>query len=162
MTGVRKARTILLRASSVLLSLFLLCACDSTLFHSFRSLDGGWQRGHVLEYVYDATYANVAACGMRVEARTTAGYRYKDLVVRAEYLDMRDSLMSVDTIPLVIYTGNGRRAGATAGMLYQQQSDISPLRLSGIDTVVIRLSHLMPDETLTGITDVGIKLVGWH
>ena len=157
MTDVRKARTILQRASSFLLLLLVLCSCDGTLFHSFRSVDGGWQRGNQLEYIYDGGYMDSSACGFYVEARTTANYLYKNLVVRAEFLNMRDSLLSVDTIPLVIYNDNGRRTGATAGMLYQQKSEFGVLKLP-VDTLVIRLSHIMPDDTLEGVADVGVRL----
>ncbi|MBR2318839.1 MAG: hypothetical protein IKA52_04110 [Bacteroidaceae bacterium] len=140
----------------------MLCACDGTLFHSFRSLNGGWQRGNNLVYMYDGRYMSAGVYGMYLEARTIAGYRYKNLTVRAEYYNMRDSLLAVDTIPLVIYNENGSRAGATAGMLYQQSSDMRLVNLPAGDSVVISLSHLMPDETLKGVTDVGVRLVGLH
>lgn len=159
MTDVKKVRTTLLKASSAFLSFLLLCACDSTLFHSFKQLNGGWERGVVLEYKYAGSTVNRGGCGMFVETRTTAGYRYKNVVVRAECLDMRDSILSVDTVPIVVYKDNGRRAGATAGMLYQQESELAVMNLPACDSLVIRLSHIMPDDTLTGITDVGVRLV---
>ena len=70
---------------------------------------------------------------------------------------MRDSLLKVDTIPLVIYNDNGRRIGATAGILYQQKSELGILNLPS-DSLVIRLSHIMPAEILEGVADVGVRL----
>ena len=162
MIDVKKARTILIGASSILLSFLLLCACDGTLFHSFHSVNEGWQRNCGLEYMYDGKHLGSGKCGMYLEARTMAKYRYKNLVVRAEYMNMRDSLLAVDTIPLAVYDDTGRRFGATAGILYQQKSDIRFLDLPAGDSVVIRLSHIMPDDTLEGVADIGVRLIGLH
>ena len=162
MIDVKKARTTLIGASSILLSFLLLCACDGTLFHSFHSVNEGWQRHNELEYIYDGRHLGSGKCGMYLEARTMAKYRYKNLVVRAEYMNTRDSLLVVDTIPLAVYDDSGRRSGATAGILYQQKSNMCFLDLPAGDSVVIRLSHIMPDETLEGVADVGVRLIGLH
>lgn len=96
---------------------------------------------------------------MYLEARTTARYRYKNLVVRAEYRDVCDSLLYVDTIPLVIYSDDGRHVGASAGLLYQQRSEMRLLNFSAGDSLCVSLSHMMPDDILDGVTDVGVKIV---
>lgn len=157
MTDAR-IRTILKRASSFLLSLLLLCSCDGTLFHSFSSVGGEWYRNSAVEFVYAGQFSSSVVCGMQVEARTDASYRYKNLVVRVDYLTMRDSLLACDTLPVFIYGDDGYRIGATAGMLYQQESNVVLPDVSFADSVVIRLHHLMPDEALKGVHDVGVKL----
>ena len=96
---------------------------------------------------------------MSVETRTTAAYRFKNVVVRAEYLNVCDSLLGSDTISISVFSDKGRRLGATAGMLYQHSSRMGHVDLPKGDSVVIRISHIMSDEILHGITDVGIKLV---
>ena len=159
MTNEIKRRTILKRASSTLLLLFLLCSCDGTLFHSFYSVNGEWKCDSVAEFTYCARYYPFATCGLRVEARTDAAYRYKNLVVRAEFLNTSDSLMMCDTIPIIVYNNNGHRIGATAGMLYQQASDIVSPNISFRDSVIIRLNHIMPENTLKGVHNIGIKLI---
>ena len=161
MIDAKKARKILQKASNLLL-LLVLCSCDGTIFHKFHSLDDGWQREDTLVYMYDNGYANAGLCGAYVEVRTTAGYRYKNLLVRTECLALQDSSSIVDTVPLVIYDSNGVHMGATAGMLYQQKSEMRLLNLPVGDSVVIRLSHIMPADTLIGVTDVGIRLISLH
>ena len=158
MTNAIKRRTILKRASSTLLLLFLLCSCDGTLFHSFYSVDGEWERDSVAEFTYCARYYPDAICGLRIEARTDAAYRYKNLAVRAEFLNTNDSLIACDTIPIIVYGNDGHRVGATAGLLYQQESDIIFPNISFRDSVFIRLNHIMPDDALKGVHDIGIKL----
>lgn len=116
-------------------------------------------RDSVAEFAYVSQYSPNAVHGMRVEARTDASYRYKNLVVRAEFLNMADSLLLCDTLPVVVYGEDGQRAGATAGMLYQQESNIVVPEISFADSVIIRLRHIMPDDTLKGVHDVGVKLM---
>ena len=157
MTDAR-IRTILKRASSFLLSLLLLCSCDGTLFHSFSSVGGEWHRYSAVEFVYAGQLSSSVVCGMQVEARTDASYRYKNLVVRVDYLTMSDSLLVCDTLPVFIYGDDGHRIGATAGMLYQQESNVVLPDVAFSDSVVIRLHHLMPDEALKGVHDIGLKL----
>lgn len=67
--------------------------------------------------------------------------------------------MMCDTIPIMVYNNNGHRIGATAGMLYQQASDIVSPNISFRDSVIIRLNHIMPENTLKGVHNVGIKLI---
>ena len=158
MTDV-KTRTTLKKASSIIALLFLLCACDGTLFHSFYSFDGVWERDSTAVFAYGDRYTSSDFCDMQIEARTDASYRYKNLVVRADFFNQSDSLLSSDTLVVPVYGNDGRRIGATAGMLYQQKSVAVPQSISFRDSVTMRLSHLMPDNALEGVYDVGIRLV---
>lgn len=158
MTGAR-IEIIIQRASSLLLLLLLLCGCDGTRFHSFSSQGGVWRRDSIAEFIYCARYTPDAVHGLQVEARTDATYRYKNLVVCADFFNMNDSLLACDTLSVTVYCDDGRRAGSTAGLLYQQQSNVVLPEVSFRDSVVIRLYHLMPDEVLKGVHDVGIKLM---
>lgn len=154
-----RIKTILQRASSLLLLLFLLCSCENTLFHSFSSVGGEWQRSSVVEFAYGNRYNSYSVCGLQIEARTDASYRYKNIVVRAEYFNKSDSLLHCDTIPVLVYNDEGHRIGATVGVLYQQESNVILPKISFNDTVHIRLNHIMPDESLKGVHDIGIKLI---
>ena len=162
MTDARKTRTILKRASSALVLLLLLCACNGTLLHSFHCVNGEWKRSSVAEFTYTPHYSPCAACNMQIEARTDASYRYKNLVVSVEYRNMKDSLMACDTIPITVYSDDGHRMGATAGILYQQESETVSPGIVFNDSVNIRLRHLMPDEALKGVHDIGIRLTRLH
>jgi gliding motility-associated lipoprotein GldH len=158
MTGVR-IRIIIKKASSFLLLLLLLCSCDRTLFHTFSSVGGEWHRDSVVEFVYAGESSPSRLCGMQLEARTDASYRYKNLVVCAGFFNMNDSLLTCDTLPIFVYGDDGHRIGATAGMLYQQESNVVLPDISFRDSVVIRLHHLMSDDVLKGVHDIGVKLM---
>jgi gliding motility-associated lipoprotein GldH len=154
-----KTKTILQKASSILVMLFLICACDGTLFHSFSSLDGVWERDSAVVFAYGNPYHSSDVCALQVEMRTDASYCYKNLVVRADIFNRSDSLLSSDTLAVPVYGNEGHRIGATAGMLYQQKSDARLQSISFRDSVTIRLYHLMPDTALKGVYDVGVRLV---
>lgn len=72
---------------------------------------------------------------------------------------MNDSLLTCDTLPIFVYGDDGHRIGATAGMLYQQESNVVLPDISFRDSVVIRLHHLMYDDVLKGVHDIGVKLM---
>ena len=63
------------------------------------------------------------------------------------------------TLNRAVYGDEGLRVGSTAGMLYQGGSNILQPDISSRDSLVIRLYHLMPDEMLEGVHDIGVKLV---
>lgn len=158
MKDARKARAILLRASSALIVL-MLCSCDGTLFHSYRQVDEGWLRDSALLFTYVGDGSAVSVGGMFLETRTDASYRYKNLAVRAEYLNAGDSLLAADTVHVKVYGDDGQRKGYTAGMVYQNSSEMSVINILSGDSISIRISHIMPDDTLHGVFDVGVKLV---
>ena len=165
MVGKRKARTTSLKSSIAALLLgaaFLLQSCDGTLFHSFKSVGNmEWSRCDTLEFTYSNSRAGAAVvcAGMSIEVRHTASYRFKNLLVRAEVLNSCDSTIVVDTLSCVIYDDNGIRCGSTTGTMYQQSSEPSVFHFPQADTLKIRLSHIMDEERLQGVCDVGIKLV---
>ena len=165
MVEKKKARTTNLKSSAVIFLMctaFLLQSCDGTLFHSFKSVENmAWSRCDTLEFTYSNSWAGAAVvcAGMSIEVRHTASYRYKNLLVRAEVLNSCDSTIVVDTLSCVIYDDNGIRCGSTTGTMYQQSTEPSVLYLPQADTLRIRLSHIMDEERLQGVCDVGIKLV---
>ena len=55
---------------------------------------------------------------------------------------------------------NGRRLGSTAGTIYQTGSRPVPLAASCTDTLIFKVSHIMGENPLRGVLDVGIKLAG--
>ena len=106
MTNV-KTKTILQKPINILALLLLLCACDGTLFHSFSSLDGVWERDSAVVFAYGNPYHSSDVCALQVEMRTDASYCYKNLVVRADIFNRSDSLLSSDTLAVPVY-GNDR------------------------------------------------------
>lgn len=166
MAGEIKARATSLKSSVAIFlfstALLVLQSCEGTLFHSFRSVEGmAWSRYDTLEFIYSAggQGSPLACADMSLEVRHSSRYGFKYLTVRAEFLNGCDSIIAVDTLYCTIYDDNGLRNGSTAGILYQQQSEPVALSLPGADTLKIRLSHIMNEELLQGVCDVGVRLV---
>lgn len=147
----------------LLLLVMLFAACDSTVFHRYASFESRiWNRADTLCYRFDnsSSMRNGHMYSICIEARTTAGYKYRNMVVRVEAFASGDTLpQAVDTLLCEVYDGGGRRKGSTAGLLYQVESEVKPLPELVGDTLTFKVSHIMEEDTLDGIADVGLKLM---
>ncbi|MBR3615707.1 MAG: hypothetical protein IKL56_03675 [Bacteroidaceae bacterium] len=168
--GIRKSLAgILLRASKLLLSLFALslASCSGTLFHEYRALDDTcWSRSDTLMFIYDRSHeSGVAGYELTFEARVDASYAYKNIVasvqvngkLKAENGKLKTEIFA-DTLVCEVYDGNGNPNGATAGILYQVSSE--PIYIDAIegDTLFMRVSHIMDNDELGGVYDVGLRI----
>ena len=147
------------RLKQLLLAVFLLASCDGTVYHQFQEVDDdGWGTADTLQFLYEGSGRVTAAAEMAVQVRYGAGYRYKDLCLRVETLSADSALLSVDTLCCRIYDDSGRRLGCTAGSIYQNESQEVLLEASCADTLLFKVSHIMADESLQNVYDIGIKL----
>ena len=163
MAGEKKATRMLQRVSKLLLLAFplLLASCGGTVFHEFRAVDSsGWNRHDTLRFCYDGSFDKDArGHDLWLEARTDASYSYRNLVARVECWSPNDSsFVAVDTLCCELFAEDGHRKGATAGMLYQVNSDPMHVDAKGGDTLVVLVSHIMDCDELAGVSDVGIRL----
>ena len=106
-----------------------------------------------------ASVSTDAAVAVAVQLRYAATYKYKDVAVRVETSKPGGEVLSVDTLCCAIYGDDGRRLGSTAGTMYQRGSDAVVVPAVCTDTLFMKVSHIMDEELLPGIFDVGIKLV---
>lgn len=137
-------------------------SCDGTVYHSFKQVNSeAWLPSDTLSYVYegvDKTNGD-AVLKLSAQVRYNSGYKYKNLLMRVETLRMADTtLVSVDTLCCRIYDDNGRRLGSTAGSIYQSGSNEVVIDALPTDTLMLRLSHIMSGNSLSGVCDVGVKL----
>ncbi len=154
--AIPRIKNLLLLAAMVLLS------CDGTVYHSFKEVDSrSWSPCDTLSFVYEGSdrHGGENAMNLSAQVRYNADYKYKNLLMRVETMNMTDSaLLSVDTLCCRIYDDNGRRLGSTAGTLYQSGSAEVFVNASSDDALLLRLSHIMADSALLGVCDVGVKL----
>ena len=145
-----------------MLAAMVLLSCDGTVYHSFKEVDSrSWSPCDTLSFVYEGSdrHGGENAMNLSVQVRYNADYKYKNLLMRVETMNMTDSaLLSVDTLCCRIYDDNGRRLGSTAGTLYQSGSAEVFVNASSDDALLLRLSHIMADSALLGVCDVGVKL----
>ena len=150
------------KLSVLLLAFVLLVSCDGTVYHRFGQVDSsGWALHDTVQFVYEGSSLVPVGSEMEyaIQVRYDANYKYKDLYVRVETWNACDTaLVSVDTLCCYIYDDNGRRLGYTAGTMYQNESMTMPLAASCTDTLLLRVSHIMDDDSLQGVFDVGMRL----
>ena len=161
--GIRKSlERMLQRASKPLLSLFALslASCSGTLFHEYRALDDTcWSRSDTLMFIYDCSHeSGVAGYELTFEARVDASYAYKNIVASVLVNGKQETEIFADTLVCEVYDGNGNPNGATAGILYQVSSE--PIYIDAIegDTLFMRVSHIMDNDELGGVYDVGLRI----
>ena len=150
---------VLPRLKQLLLAVFLFASCDGTVYHQFQEIDGdGWGTADTLQFLYEGSGRVTAAAEMAVQVRYGAEYKYKDLCLRVETLNVDSVLLSVDTLCCSIYDDRGCRLGSTAGSIYQNESQEVLLNASCADTLLFKVSHIMADESLQYVYDVGVKI----
>lgn len=161
--GIRKSLAgMLRRVGKPLLSLFTLslASCSGTLFHEYRALDDTcWSRSDTLMFIYDRSHeSGVAGYELTFEARVDASYAYKNIVASVLVNGKQETEIFADTLVCEVYDGNGNPNGATAGILYQVSSE--PIYIDAIegDTLFMRVSHIMDNDELGGVYDVGLRL----
>ena len=163
MAREKKVTGILPRVSKLSLMLLvpLIAACDGTVFHDFRSVNGSrWHRNDTLAFLYGSSYdKDAVGYSLSVEARVDASYSYRNLVARVECISKKDnSLIVADTLCCELFGSDGHRKGSTAGILYQVSSAPVTIDVAGGDTVVVRVSHIMDAVEIDGVSDVGVRL----
>ena len=158
----RVVRAIILKSlnSFLLLSVsLLLFSCDGSIFHNYRSVGGEWSIVDTLRFVCPPA-GGVAplTADVSVGVRYSAAYSYKTLPLAVTACVGGDTI-ACDTLFCDIYNRNGRRNGATAGLLYQAEFPVEGLQVQLSDTLSFSVVHLLPDSLLSGVSDVGIRLV---
>lgn len=117
-------------------------------------------------FIHDRSHeSGVAGYELTLEARVDASYAYKNIVasvqvngkLKAENRKQGTEIFA-DTLVCEVYDGNGNPNGATAGILYQVSSE--PIYIDAIegDTLFMRVSHIMDNDELGGVYDVGLRI----
>ena len=135
----------------------LLMSCDS-LFHRYYGVGGCWPSSDTLTFTYTPKNESKLCCQLDVELRNSSDYKYKELFLRVERFSKigRDTI--VDTLRCELYDDSGHIRGTTAGILRQTSFPVDTMEIQPNDTLTIRVSHLMDDKELQGVSDVGIRL----
>ena len=144
-----KNKTSLLKSLILLFIASLYTACDEqTVYHSFQSLPTeGWQRNDTL--FFNVSVADSATLyNVSVEVRNRNNYPYSPEVPNIKR----------DTLELRLADNAGIWLGDGWGGLYQSTLPAGFIRIGKAGEYRFKIIHLLPDEVLPGINDVGIKL----
>lgn len=135
----------------------LFVSCDS-LFHQYRGVGGCWALSDTLTFTYTPTNEEKQNCRLDIELRSSNDYKYKEIFLRVERFSKRQKETVVDTLRCELYDDLGHTRGTTAGILWQTSFPVDTIEILPNDTVTVRVSHLMDDKQLKGVSDVGIRL----
>lgn len=143
------------------LPILLLAACQSNIvYHSYEPVSpSGWAKSDTLVY---ALPASVPAGSYEVEIgiRYQESYPYRDIWLGVSHNSLDTLTYVTDTLQLFLADEVGNKTGNGPGGLYQCDLPYKasfPIRLEG-NARTFRIVHIMTDEPLMGISDVGIRL----
>lgn len=131
--------------------LLLICfSCQkNTLYHSYQPVNPtGWHKNDTLVYTLDSTLKGNASLTYQIGIRHKDSYPYRDLWVK----------INEDTLHLYLTDSIGRWKGKGIGELRQLEIPFSKHMEAEDSLVEFRIIHLMKDNPLSGISDIGIAI----
>lgn len=137
----------------------LLCAActGNTMFHSYKSLPAdGWDRRDTV--CFQLAKAKEDVCGtLTIGLRTKAHVGIRDIVLAVEQCNEKSEVIRRDTLrcPLTNAEGDALSGGVN---LRQYETQGLPFLMREGKSASIRIHHLMRQETMQGITELGIRL----
>lgn len=144
--------------SALFLSILLfMCSSCNDDFHEFRSIVGEWSKRDTLSFSHHNRLGHDCTYNATLELRCTQEYPYKDLWLYTEFISVNGGY-DIDTVHCDIFADDGSPKGATAGMLRQISIPFKQVVLSSGDSLIMRVVHIMDDERLPGVSDVGLRL----
>ncbi len=159
MTNRFKHRSFRLKCIILLFAAGLWTACDKqTVYHSFSSLPTeGWKRLDTLFFPV-AVADSLTSYRLSVEVRNRTGYPYQNLSLSICCNNPDGVLSYADTLSLTLADKEGIWKGNGWGGLYQTAYPAGNIHIAKPGTYLFKIAYTLPDETLKGINDVGIKL----
>ena len=137
-------------------SLFASCS-GGTLFHSYKPMpEEGWERRDTVCFALPQTEEDISGT-LTIGLRLTAPVGLQDIVLAVEQSLESPPVYRCDTIrcPLTDTEGNALGQGVN---VIQYETQQLPFHLQKEQSGTVRIRHLMTDETIAGITELGIKV----
>ncbi|MBP5393529.1 MAG: gliding motility lipoprotein GldH [Bacteroidaceae bacterium] len=139
------------------MGLFLAACNKSTLLHSYKPLPlEGWDRRDTICFDLPQVQKDIDAT-LYIGLRTKAYIGIQNVALAVELTDETAGICLCDTVhyPLTDAEGYTLTRGVNT---HQYETQQLPFYLKKGEQGTIRIHHLMANETLTGITEVGIKI----
>ena len=133
------------------------CNYNETLLHSYKSLPSeGWYRRDTICFDLPKAEENINGT-LIIGLRTTSHIGIKDVVLAVEQCNETGIISRCDTIHYPLTDAEGKGLGEGVNILQYETEPLS-FRLQKNKQGYVRIHHLMTQETLTGITEIGIKV----
>ncbi|MBO7347166.1 MAG: hypothetical protein IKM92_06050 [Bacteroidaceae bacterium] len=145
---------------SLILTALLLSSCTNGIIqHQFHTIDGneGWK--HTDTLVYDIPeIQETRNYGLQIQARTGTRFPYRAMWIAYKMeLEIPNAIIC-DTVRIDM-SNNGKYLDASGVTLFSINGEVKPIHLTKGQKGKLKLIHLMSQETLPHIHDIGIKLM---
>lgn len=146
----------------VMVIVMTLMGCgEQTMWHNYQPIaDKGWRQGDTLCFKLPTQLVGISdstCCGFRVELRHQENYKYRKIVLLLDYTTNK-GIYTQDTLYIELADSQGHWKGPSIGKLFQAAASKENY-ISLTDSSYLKMTHLMPDSLLTGISEVGIRLI---
>jgi len=153
---------ILLAKIAVVAAIYAAQACSTdTVYCAYRHAQpAGWGRSDTLVFAVP----RVKEAGIYRETvgiRTTGLFPFTGVTLVAEQTIMPGNRVRTDVLKCRLADRNGTPGGYGVS-LFQYEFELAEIELHTGDSVNIRIRHDMKREILSGISDVGVKIVIQH
>lgn len=151
----------LIKSKPAWLPVILLAACQSnTMYHSYQPVSPeGWNKSDTLVYSLPDSFP-VGKYELQIGIRYQESYPYRDIWLEISH-NMQDTLnYKTDTLQLFLTDKMGNKIGNSPGGLYQcilPYKGTFPISQKG-SARTFRISQIMKDNPLKGISDIGIQI----
>ena len=137
----------------------LLCAgcTGGTWLHSYKSLPKeGWERRDTVCFAVPQAEEDISGT-LTIGLRLTAPVGSQDIVLAVEQSLEAPAAYRCDTVRCPLTDAEGYALGQGVNII-QYETPHVPFHLSKGQSGTVRIRHLMTDETVTGITELGLKV----
>lgn len=148
-TPMRKHRLIHNWTSCLLLVILLTVSCQrNTIYHSFQPVNAtGWDKSDTLIFTLPKVIANTSY-QYEIGIRHKDSYNYRDLWLT----------INQDTLHLYLADSKGNWRGTGIGEIRQLTYPIEIHSLNQDSIQEFHITHIMEDNPLYGIHDIGLKI----
>lgn len=150
----------LLKSSSLLLLIAgLVIACnEQTVYHSYHSISPrGWNKSDTLLFNVPIT-DSLKTLRLFAEVRNKGKYLYQDFYLVVSHNLQDSTAFETDTLRFVLVDKEGKWQGRGWGSLFQSALLMKEVVVRYPGNYRFKASQGMKDDTLVGISDIGIKI----
>lgn len=155
----RKMKALLRNSSLLLLTAWLTTACiEHTVYHSYQSIPAkGWGKRDTLLFRIPIA-DSLKTLRLTAEVRNKDEYAYQDFYLIVSHNLQDSTVFQTDTLKFILADKDGKWQGTGWGSLFQSALPLETAVARYAGNYTFKVAQGMKDETLMGITDVGIKI----
>lgn len=146
---------------SCLISLLLITVCceNQTIGYAYHHIGAeGWKKKDTLSLELPIADTLSRTLHLQVIVRNNSRFPYRELPLCVSYGPSGSEDRATVSLRFALAGENGKWEGAGWSGLYQSSLPLETIRTKGEGSYQFSINHLLADEVLAGITDVGVQL----